>query len=275
MKKLLKYMKSYIKECILGPLFKLFEATLELIVPLVIASVIDGGIASGDKSYVVMMCLVLVLLGVVGLLASATAQYYAAKASVGFAKKIRHVLFSHIQHLGYSEIDTLGTSTMITRMTSDINQIQNGVNLTLRLFLRSPFVVFGAMIMAFTIDFKAALVFVGVIPLLSVVVFGIMLVCIPLYKRVQKNLDAVVLKTRENVWCSCHKSFLPRGRRGRRLCPAKRQAHLRVRICRQDICHHEPSYLCHHQYSHSSAHPCGCNKGVSWHNNPRRSSCFV
>ena len=192
-------MKSYIKECILGPLFKLFEATLELIVPLVIASVIDGGIASGDKSYVVMMCLVLVLLGVVGLLASVTAQYYAAKASVGFAKKIRHVLFSHIQHLGYSEIDTLGTSTMITRMTSDINQIQNGVNLTLRLFLRSPFVVFGAMIMAFTIDFKAALVFVGVIPLLSVVVFGIMLVCIPLYKRVQKNLDAVVLKTRENL----------------------------------------------------------------------------
>lgn len=192
-------MKSYIKECILGPLFKLFEATLELIVPLVIASVIDGGIASGDKSYVVMMCLVLVLLGIVGLLASVTAQYYAAKASVGFAKKIRHVLFSHIQHLGYSEIDALGTSTMITRMTSDINQIQNGVNLTLRLFLRSPFVVFGAMIMAFTIDFKAALVFVGVIPLLSVVVFGIMLVCIPLYKRVQKNLDAVVLKTRENL----------------------------------------------------------------------------
>lgn len=178
--KLLKYMKSYIKECILGPLFKLFEAALELIVPLIIAAVIDTGIGGGDIGFVVRMCLILAALGAVGLIFSVTAQYYAAKASVGFVKKIRHALFSHIQTLGYQEIDSLGTSTMITRMTSDINQIQNGVNLTLRLFLRSPFVVFGAMIMAFAIDFKAALVFAGVIPLLSAVVFGIMLVCIPL-----------------------------------------------------------------------------------------------
>ena len=197
--KLLKYMKSYIKECILGPLFKLFEAALELIVPLIIAAVIDTGIGGGDIGFVVRMCLILAALGAVGLIFSVTAQYYAAKASVGFVKKIRHALFSHIQTLGYQEIDSLGTSTMITRMTSDINQIQNGVNLTLRLFLRSPFVVFGAMIMAFAIDFKAALVFAGVIPLLSAVVFGIMLVCIPLYKRVQKNLDALLLKTRENL----------------------------------------------------------------------------
>ena len=197
--KLLKYMNSYIKECILGPLFKLFEAALELIVPLIIAAVIDTGIGGGDIGFVVRMCLILAALGAVGLIFSVTAQYYAAKASVGFVKKIRHALFSHIQTLGYQEIDSLGTSTMITRMTSDINQIQNGVNLTLRLFLRSPFVVFGAMIMAFAIDFKAALVFAGVIPLLSAVVFGIMLVCIPLYKRVQKNLDALLLKTRENL----------------------------------------------------------------------------
>lgn len=199
MKKLLRYMKSYIKECIFGPLFKLFEAALELIVPLVIAAVIDTGIAGGDKAYVTKMCLLLALLGVVGLIFSVTAQYFAAKASVGFVKKIRHALFAHIQKLSYSEIDTLGTSTMITRMTSDINQIQNGTNLTLRLFLRSPFVVFGAMIMAFIIDFNAALVFAAAIPVLSVVVFGIMLVCIPLYKKVQKSLDAVLLKTRENL----------------------------------------------------------------------------
>lgn len=199
LKKLLRYMKSYIKECILGPLFKLFEATLELIVPLIVAAIIDTGIAAKDTGYVVKMCLVLALLGVVGLLFSVTAQFFAAKAAVGFVGKIRHALFSHIQKLSYAEIDSLGTSTMITRMTSDINQIQNGVNLTLRLFLRSPFVVFGAMIMAFTIDFKSALVFAGVIPLLSVVVFSIMLICIPLYKRVQKCLDGVLSKTRENL----------------------------------------------------------------------------
>lgn len=197
--KLLAYMKNYKKEAILGPLFKLLEALLELLVPLVIAAVIDTGIAGGNRGYVVRMCLLLVGLGIVGLVFSITAQYFAAKASVGFVTKLRHALFDHIQGLSYTELDTIGTSTLITRMTSDMNQVQSGMNLTLRLLLRSPFVVFGAMIMAFTIDVKAALIFAAAIPVLSLVVFGIMLWCIPLYKRVQRKLDGVLSATRENL----------------------------------------------------------------------------
>ena len=199
MKELLVYLKDYKKESILGPLFKMLEASFELFVPLVVADMIDVGIANKDSGYIVGRCLLLVLLGVIGLTCSLTAQYYAAKASVGFVKKIRHSLYAHLQGLSYGELDRLGTSTLITRMTSDVNQVQSGVNLTLRLFLRSPFVVFGAMIMAFTIDVKAALVFAVAIPALSVVVFGIMLVCIPLYRKVQKRLDGVLGLTRENL----------------------------------------------------------------------------
>ncbi len=199
MKKILSCIKGYVKESVLGPLFKLLEATLELIVPLVIAAIVDIGIKNGDRPYIVKMCLLLALLGAVGLAFSVTAQYFAAKASVGFVTKLRYSLFSHIQTLSHSEIDKLGTSTMITRMTSDANQIQTGLNLTLRLLLRSPFVVFGAMIMAFTIDVGSALTFVAVIPALSVVVFGIMLISMPLYKRVQSRLDGVLRKTRENL----------------------------------------------------------------------------
>ena len=199
MRNLLKYIKDYKKESVLGPLFKLFEATLELIVPLVIAAIIDNGIGKVDRGYVVKMCLLLVLLGAVGLAFSVTAQYFAAKASVGYATKLRYALFAHLQTLSYTEIDTLGTSTMITRMTSDTNQVQTGLNLALRLLLRSPFVVFGAMIMAFTIDTRSALSFVAVIPALSVVVFGIMLVSMPLYKKTQSKVDGVLSKTRENL----------------------------------------------------------------------------
>ena len=199
MGKLLVYLKDYKKESVLGPLFKLLEASFELIVPLVMAAIIDHGVADGDKPYIMKMCLVLVLLAVIGLTCSITAQYFAAKAAVGFSTGLRHALFEHIQKLSFSEMDTVGTSTLITRMTSDINQTQNGVNLVLRLFLRSPFIVFGAMIMAFTIDVKAALVFVVTIPLLSVVVFGIMLVSIPLYKKVQSALDKLLGTLRENL----------------------------------------------------------------------------
>ena len=199
MKKLFKYFKNYRKECVLGPLFKMLEACFELIVPLVMAKIIDIGIADLDSGYVIKMCLVLVLLGLVGLVCSITAQYFAAKASVGFAAKLRHEMFSHISSLSYTEIDNIGTNTMITRMTSDLNQLQNGVNLTLRLFLRSPFVVFGAMIMAFTIDVPSALIFAVAIPVLAVVVFGIMLACIPLYKKVQSKLDRVLGRTRQNL----------------------------------------------------------------------------
>lgn len=197
--KLLVHIKKYKKECVLGPLFKLLEALLELFVPLVIANIIDNGIANGDTGYVVGMVCLLVGLGVVGLAFSITAQYFAAKAAVGFSAKVKHELFRHIESLSWTEIDGIGTSTLITRMTSDMNQIQNGVNLTLRLLLRSPFVVFGAMIMAFTINVQAALIFVAAIPLLSVVVFGIMLWCIPLYKKVQSRLDKVLGITRENL----------------------------------------------------------------------------
>ena len=199
MKKLLIHMKGYIKESIISPLFKLLEACFELLVPLVVALIIDVGIPNSDKSYVVKMCLIMAAFGFVGLACSLTAQYFAAKASVGFATKVKRSLFTHIQSLSYSEIDTLGTSTLITRMTSDMNQIQNGVNLTLRLFMRSPFIVFGAMAMAFTVDVKSALVFTVAIPVLSVIVFGIMLATIPLYKNVQKKLDRVLGITRENL----------------------------------------------------------------------------
>lgn len=199
MKKLLVYLKDYKKESVLGPLFKLLEATFELIVPLVMAAIIDTGVATGDKSYIMKMCMVLVLLAVIGLTCSVTAQYFAAKAAVGFATKLRHALFAHIESLSFTEMDTVGTATLITRMTSDVNQVQNGVNLVLRLFLRSPFIVFGAMVMAFTIDVKAALVFVVTIPLLSIIVFGIMLISIPLYKKVQSALDKVLEITRENL----------------------------------------------------------------------------
>ena len=199
MKKLLVYLKDYKKESVLGPLFKLLEATFELIVPLVMAAIIDTGVATGDKSYIMKMCMVLVLLAVIGLTCSVTAQYFAAKAAVGFATKLRHAMFAHIESLSFTEMDTVGTATLITRMTSDVNQVQNGVNLVLRLFLRSPFIVFGAMVMAFTIDVKAALVFVVTIPLLSIIVFGIMLISIPLYKKVQSALDKVLGITRENL----------------------------------------------------------------------------
>lgn len=199
MKSLLVYLKDYKKESILGPLFKLLEASFELIVPLVVASMIDVGIADSDKGYVVRMCLIMAALGLTGLISSVTAQYFAAKAAVGFATKLRHALFAHIESLSFTNMDKEGTSTLITRMTSDINQVQSGVNLVLRLFLRSPFIVFGAMIMAFTVDVKAALIFVVVIPLLSVVVFGVMLASIPLFDKVQRNLDQVLGTTRENL----------------------------------------------------------------------------
>lgn len=199
MKKLLIYLKDYKKETVLAPLFKMLEATFELFVPLVMAAIIDRGITGGDVSYVLRMGGILVALGVIGLVCSITAQYYAAKAAVGFSTKLKHALFVHIQGLSFTEIDTLGTSTMITRMTSDVNQAQNGVNMVLRLFLRSPFIVFGAMIMAFTIDVKAALIFVVTIPLLSIVVFGIMMLTMPLYKKVQAGLDGVLSTTRENL----------------------------------------------------------------------------
>lgn len=199
MKKLLIYLKGYEKETILAPLFKMLEALFELFVPLVMAAVIDTGIAQRDRGYIVRMCLLLIALGVIGLVCSITAQFFAARAATGFSTRLRHALFSHIQGLSYTEMDTVGTSTLITRMTSDINQVQSGVNLVLRLFLRSPFIVFGAMIMAFTVDATAAWIFVVAIPLLSVVVFGIMLWTMPLYKRVQSALDGVLRLTRENL----------------------------------------------------------------------------
>ena len=199
MKKLLKYMRGYGKECVLGPLFKLLEATFELFIPLVVAAIVDTGIGNGDQSYIVKMVLVMIALGFIGLASAVTAQYFAARAAVGFSARLRHAVLKHILTLSHSQIDTLGTSTMITRMTSDINQVQNGVNLTLRLLLRSPFVVFGAMVMAFTIDVQAALVFAGVIPVLCVIVFGIMLITMPMYKRVQNALDAVTSATRQNL----------------------------------------------------------------------------
>lgn len=199
MKKLLRYMGAYKLESVLGPLFKLLEATFELIVPLVVASIIDIGIEGQNKPHIWKMCLILIALALIGLICSITAQFFAAKASVGFATKLRHILFAHVQTLSNTDIDRLGTSTLITRMTSDINQVQSGVNLALRLLLRSPFVVFGAMVMAFTVDVRSAWTFAVIIPLLCVVVFGIMLISIPLYKKVQAALDRVLGITRENL----------------------------------------------------------------------------
>ena len=199
MKSLLIYLKDYKKETILAPLFKMLEASFELFVPLVMAAVIDVGIAQSYRPYIVKICLVLIALGIIGLVCSITAQYFSAKAASGFGTGVRHALFRHIQSFTFTEMDTLGSSTLITRMTSDVNQTQAGVNLVLRLFLRSPFIVFGAMIMAFTVDVKSAVIFVIVIPLLSVIVFGIMLITMPLYRKVQSNLDSVLLTTRENL----------------------------------------------------------------------------
>jgi len=199
MRKLLKYLKGYVKESILAPLFKLLEACFELFVPIVIKRIVDIGIGQADKAFVIKMSLLLVLLAVVGLISSVTAQFFAARAAVGFAGKLRHALFKHIGQLSYTEYDTLGTSSLITRMTSDVNQVQSGINLTLRLLLRSPFIVVGAMIMAFTVDADAAVTFAVAIPVLSVIVFAIMLVSIPLYKKVQKRLDMVLKSTRENL----------------------------------------------------------------------------
>lgn len=199
MRKLLTYLKDYRKESILAPLFKMLEASFELFIPLVVASIIDKGIGGSDKAYIYRMGLVMVLLGTIGLACSVTAQYFSAKAAVGFTAKVKSELYRHIQSMSYTELDQLGTSALITRMTSDMNQVQTGVNLTLRLLLRSPFVVFGAMIMAFTVNAKAAFVFVVIIPLLCVVVFGIMLFNIPMYRKVQGRLDRVLELTRENL----------------------------------------------------------------------------
>lgn len=199
MKKLLIHLKPYTKESILSPLFKMLEALIDLFVPMVIASIIDTGLANSDMSYILKMCAILIGLGIVGLGFSVTAQFFAAKAAVGFVARVRHALFKHIQTLSYTELDVTGTSTLITRMTSDANQVQNGTNLTLRLLMRSPFVVFGSMVMAFTIDKKSAVIFAVTILALSVVVFGIMLACIPLYKKVQSRLDGVLGITKENL----------------------------------------------------------------------------
>ena len=199
MKKLMKFLRGYEKQCILGPLFKLLEASFELLIPLVVAQIVDVAIADGNGGYAAKMCGVMIALGVIGMICAFTAQFFAAKAAVGFSTRLRHAVMEHILGLSYSQIDKFGTSTIVTRMTSDINQVQNGVNLTLRLLLRSPFVVFGAMTMAFTIDAKAALIFVGLIAVLCVVVFGIMLITMPMYKGVQSSLDRVTAATRQNL----------------------------------------------------------------------------
>ncbi len=199
MKTLMKLMKGYGREAVLAPLFKMLEATFELLIPLVVAAIVDTGIANGDHPYIVKMCIVMVVLGVVGLICSVVAQYFSAKAAVGVAARLRHKVMERVLGLSYTQIDHMGYSTIITRMTSDINQVQTGVNLALRLLLRSPFVVFGAMVMAFTIDFDAALVFAGVIPVLCIVVFGIMLITMPMYRKVQEGLDGVTSATQQNL----------------------------------------------------------------------------
>ena len=195
----MKLMRGYLKESILAPLFKMLEATFELLIPLVVAAIVDVGIAGADKPYIVKMCMVMVVLGIVGLISAVVAQYFSAKAAVGVAARLRHKVMERVLGLSYTQIDNLGYSTIITRMTSDINQVQTGVNLALRLLLRSPFVVFGAMIMAFTIDFDAALVFAGMIPVLCIVVFGILLITMPMYRKVQEGLDGVTSATRQNL----------------------------------------------------------------------------
>lgn len=199
MTKLFRYLKKYRKESILAPFFKLIEVAFELTVPLIVSNIIDVGIENGDKGYIIKLCLLLGLLGILGLCSTLVAQYFSAKASVGFATDIRHALFSHIGKLSYSQLDSIGAPTLITRLTGDINQVQTGTNLTLRLVLRSPFVVFGAVIMAFTVDAKSSLVFVAAVPALAAVVFAIMLVCIPMYRKVQQKLDGLLSKTRENL----------------------------------------------------------------------------
>lgn len=199
MSKLLKYLKKYEIESILAPFFKLIEVAFELTVPLIVSTIIDVGIENGDKVYIIKRCLLLGLLGILGLCSTLVAQYFSAKASVGFATDIRHALFQHIGKLSYSQLDSLGAPTLITRLTGDINQVQTGTNLTLRLVLRSPFVVFGAVIMAFTVDVKSSLVFVVAVPALAAVVFAIMLMCIPMYRKVQQKLDGLLSKTRENL----------------------------------------------------------------------------
>jgi len=245
LKKLLVYLKDYKKESILGPLFKMLEAAFELLVPLVMAGLIDHGIGSRDSGYILRMCLLLVGLGALGLASSATAQYFAAKAATGFGLKVRHALFAHIQSLSFAELDTLGTSTLVTRMTSDMNQVQSGVNMTLRLLLRSPFIVFGAMAMAFTLDTPSALIFAIAIPTLSVVVFGIMLWSIPLYKRVQARLDSVLDSTHEN---------LTGVRVLRAFCKEEEvTAHPRAKVCGAHLRAHESLNLHHHQPRHPVA----------------------
>lgn len=199
MSKLLRFLGKYKRESILAPFFKLIEVAFELTVPLIVADIIDNGIANGNKTYIINRCLILGLLGVLGLASALTAQYFSAKAAVGFATDVRHALFSHIGKLSYSQLDSLGAPTLITRMTGDINQVQTGVNMTLRLVLRSPFVVFGAVLMAFTVDTKSSLVFVVAVPVLAAVIFAIMLVCIPMYRKVQQKLDGILGKTRENL----------------------------------------------------------------------------
>ena len=199
MNKMLRYLSDYKRESVLAPLFKMLEATFDLFVPLVMADIVNVGIAAHDFRYILVRCGILLLLAFVGLVCSLTAQYFSAKAAVGYSTGLRHALFEHIQRLSFTEMDTMGTSTLITRMTSDVNQVQSGLNLFLRLFLRSPFVVFGAMVMAFTVNFRAALIFVVAIPLLSVVVFGVMVITRPLYKAVQARLDRVLGLTRENL----------------------------------------------------------------------------
>ena len=199
MNRMLGYLKGYERESVLAPLFKMLEATFDLFVPLVMADIVNVGIAAHDLHYILVRCGLLLLLAFIGLTCSLTAQYFSAKAAVGYSTALRHALFAHIQSLSFSEMDTLGTSTLITRMTSDINQVQSGLNLFLRLFLRSPFVVLGAMVMAFTVNARAAMIFVVTIPLLSVVVFGVMVITRPLYKTVQTRLDRVLGLTRENL----------------------------------------------------------------------------
>ena len=199
MKTLMKLMRGYGRQAILAPLFKMLEATFELLIPLVVAAIVDTGIGNGDQTYIVKMCIVMVVLGIIGLTSALVAQYFSAKVAVGVAAELRHQLMARVLGLSYTQIDRIGYSTIITRMTSDINQVQTGVNLALRLLLRSPFVVFGAMVMAFTIDFDAALVFAGVIPVLCIVVFGIMLITMPMYKKVQEGLDGVTSATRQNL----------------------------------------------------------------------------
>ena len=199
MNRMLGYLKGYERESVLAPLFKMLEATFDLFVPLVMADIVNVGITAHDLHYILVRCGLLLLLAFIGLTCSLTAQYFSAKAAVGYSTAVRHALFAHIQSLSFSEMDTLGTSTLITRMTSDVNQVQSGLNLFLRLFLRSPFVVLGAMVMAFTVNARAAMIFVVTIPLLSVVVFGVMVITRPLYKTVQTRLDRVLGLTRENL----------------------------------------------------------------------------